>query len=108
MGYKSLFLHDDQYLVWWWKHLWKLKAPKKTRIFLQFALKDKVLTWKNIQKGVMKVQVFVFYVEGLKKIFIICQVTIHMFNKFGRRLQSSHLSQMFVKELQLKNAFKNV
>lgn len=44
------FILDPQGPVWWWKLLWKLRAPKKTQVFMWLALKNKVLTWEALQK----------------------------------------------------------
>ena len=32
-------------LKWWWKVLWKMKCPLKTKIFSWFLLSSKALTW---------------------------------------------------------------
>jgi hypothetical protein len=36
--------------VWWWRKLWKVKSPTKTRLFMWNVLQNKVLTWDNLQK----------------------------------------------------------
>jgi hypothetical protein len=36
--------------VWWWKKLWKLKCPAKTRLFMWNVLSNKVSTWDILQK----------------------------------------------------------
>jgi hypothetical protein len=36
--------------VWWWRNLWKVKSPAKTRLFMWNVLQNKVLTWDNLQK----------------------------------------------------------
>jgi hypothetical protein len=36
--------------VWWWRKLWKIKSPAKTRLFMWNVLLNKVLTWDNLQK----------------------------------------------------------
>ena len=33
--------------VWWWKKLWKINSPPKTRLFMWCALKNNVPTWEN-------------------------------------------------------------
>jgi hypothetical protein len=35
---------------WWWRGLWKLKAPLKTKIFMWSALVNKVPTWDKMRK----------------------------------------------------------
>lgn len=35
---------------WWWKKVWKLNSPLKTRIFFWLAMSNKILTWDNGQK----------------------------------------------------------
>ena len=36
--------------IWWWKKLWKINSPPKTRLFLSCVPENKVLTWDNLQK----------------------------------------------------------
>ena len=31
--------------IWWWKLIWKMKCPLKTKIFCWFLLSGKALTW---------------------------------------------------------------
>ena len=49
-GYKKLsvgaVLGDER---WWWKKLWKLHCPPKTRIFMWCVLENKVPTWDVLQ-----------------------------------------------------------
>jgi hypothetical protein len=47
-----MYLEGDQEECWWWKPLWKLKAPLKSRIFFWLALSNKALTWKVLQRRV--------------------------------------------------------
>jgi hypothetical protein len=35
---------------WWWRGLWKLKAPLKTKIFMWSTLVNKVPTWDKMRK----------------------------------------------------------
>ena len=35
---------------WWWKKLWKIHSPPKTRLFLWCVLENKVPTWDTLQK----------------------------------------------------------
>ena len=45
IGYLQLTLDRfEEELTWWWKVLWKLKCPLKTKIFSWFILSDKALT----------------------------------------------------------------
>ena len=37
-------------LAWWWKKLWKIQSPPKTRLFLWCVLENKVPTWDNLQE----------------------------------------------------------
>ena len=37
-------------LVWWWKILWKLKCPGKTKLFFWAILENKAPTWDILQK----------------------------------------------------------
>ena len=37
-------------LAWWWKKLWNIQSPPKTRIFLWCVLENKVPTWDNLQE----------------------------------------------------------
>ena len=43
-GYAQLMIRDMNH-IWWWKVLWKLKCPLKTKLFCWFLLSGKVLTW---------------------------------------------------------------
>lgn len=36
--------------VWWWKPLWKLKCPAKTKLFMWCILYNKASTWDVLQK----------------------------------------------------------
>ena len=36
--------------VWWWRPLWKLKCPAKTKLFMWCVLNNKVPTWDVLQK----------------------------------------------------------
>jgi hypothetical protein len=50
-GYIQLNLEQLQREpVWWWKKLWKIKCPTKTRLFMWNALSNKVPTWDILQK----------------------------------------------------------
>ena len=33
IGNKAMFLAEEQESEWWWKPLWKVKAPLKSRIY---------------------------------------------------------------------------
>ena len=43
-GYAQL-MNRELDLIWWWKLVWKLKCPLKTKIFSWFILYGKALTW---------------------------------------------------------------
>ena len=36
--------------VWWWKSLWKLKCPAKSKLFMWCVLENRVPTWDILQK----------------------------------------------------------
>ena len=36
--------------VWWWRPLWRLKCPAKTKLFMWCVLNNKVPTWDMLQK----------------------------------------------------------
>ena len=36
--------------AWWWKPLWRLKCPAKTKLFMWCVLNNKVPTWDVLQK----------------------------------------------------------
>ena len=44
MGYNELIFREVD-LNWWWKVLWKMKCPLKTKNFSWFLLTGKALTW---------------------------------------------------------------
>jgi hypothetical protein len=50
LSYEALMDAVGQEEVWWWNKIWKIKVPKKTRIFLWLTLKNKVPTWEGLQK----------------------------------------------------------
>jgi hypothetical protein len=51
LGYASKFSEEQGAMrLWWWKAVWKLVFPLKTRIFLWLVLENKVLMWDNGQK----------------------------------------------------------
>lgn len=35
---------------WWILWLWKVFVPLKVKLFLWLSIKDKILTWRNLQK----------------------------------------------------------
>jgi hypothetical protein len=41
-----MFSTEVQEPDWWWKMIWKLKAPKETQIFMWLAIKNKAMTWE--------------------------------------------------------------
>lgn len=43
-GYGELINREVE-SVWWWKVIWKMKCPLKTKIFSWFLLSGKALTW---------------------------------------------------------------
>ena len=43
-GYAQL-INRDMDLIWWWKVLWKLKCPLKSKQFCWFLFSGKALTW---------------------------------------------------------------
>ena len=36
--------------IWWWKILWKLKCPAKTRLFMWCVLENRAPTWDILQR----------------------------------------------------------
>ena len=49
-GYAQLMMDREVEYSWWWRVLWKLKFPLKTKIFCWFILLDKALTWDVLVK----------------------------------------------------------
>jgi hypothetical protein len=48
LGYKAwLEENSETQLKWWWKPLWKIKAPPRCKLTLWLALNNKLLTWDN-------------------------------------------------------------
>jgi hypothetical protein len=48
LGYKAWL--EDNFVThpkWWWKPLWKLKAPPRCKLTLWLAMNNKLLTWDN-------------------------------------------------------------
>lgn len=41
---------DPREEVWWWRPLWKLKCPAKTKLFMWYVLENRVPTWDTLQK----------------------------------------------------------
>jgi hypothetical protein len=51
LGYIALNLDlFQQQQSWWWKGLWKLKCPQKSKLFLWATLNGKIPTWDILQK----------------------------------------------------------
>ena len=50
LGYTTLQTYEVQEVCWWWKKLWKVKAPPKCTLFLWLVLNNKCLTWDGLQK----------------------------------------------------------
>jgi hypothetical protein len=51
LGYTTFSLdHLQDEPRWWWKGLWKLKAPLKSKLFMWTALLNKVPTWDKMRK----------------------------------------------------------
>jgi hypothetical protein len=51
LGYTTLsidLLQEEP--LWWWKGLWKLKAPLKSKLFMWTTLSNKVPTWDKMWK----------------------------------------------------------
>ena len=42
-GYAQLMIRDMDH-IWWWKVLWKMRCPLKTKLFCWFLLSGKALT----------------------------------------------------------------
>ena len=40
----------DRDVVWWWKSLWKINFPPKTKLFMWCVLENKAPSWDNLQK----------------------------------------------------------
>lgn len=49
LGYLSLQEDEQIDIVWWYKKLWKFKAPPSILLFW-FILKNQILTWAYMQK----------------------------------------------------------
>ena len=59
-------------LSWWWKVLWKLKCPLKSKFFCWFLFSDKTLTWVSWLEEVLKDRVDVTCVNWrMNQIFIL-------------------------------------
>ena len=51
LGYKVMFMEGSQDEVeWWWKALWKLKAPHRSKVHMLLVLGNKPSTREVIQK----------------------------------------------------------
>ena len=51
MGYLCLSAGvENRVEVWWWRSLWKLKCPAKSKLFMWCVLNNKVPTWDVLQK----------------------------------------------------------
>jgi len=46
LGYAYMNVPDRKGAIWWCKKIWKLKGPKKTKIYMLLALENKALTWE--------------------------------------------------------------
>jgi hypothetical protein len=50
LSYEVLSSIDDQEESWWWPNIWKVRAPKKTKVFMWLLLMNMVPTWDLLQK----------------------------------------------------------
>lgn len=51
LGYAAKAVESEEgERKWWWKVIWKLSCPLKTKIFLWLVLANKVLSWDNCRK----------------------------------------------------------
>jgi ribonuclease HI len=91
MGYIKLNL--DLYQrepVWWWKNLWKLNCPAKTRLFMWNVLSNKVSTWEILQKrnnhGPGWCSLCKYEGETTIHIFLECRFIIEVWSEVSRLL----------------------
>jgi len=54
VGYRALSNDLNQRdPKWWWKKLWKINCPPKSKLFMWSVLENKAPTWDNLQKKQM-------------------------------------------------------
>lgn len=68
----------------WWKHLWKLKAPPRSRLLLWCILRNKIPTGDNLMKRAFFGPHWCHFCkkdgESASHIFLNCQVIHHLWN----------------------------
>eukprot|EP00253_Pinus_taeda_P007705 PITA_07705 len=76
--------------VWWAKPLFKLKCPKKSRIFFWCALKNKIPTWEILQsrfkQGPGRCPLCLAASESIQHLFLDCPFTRQVWNEVEKFL----------------------
>jgi hypothetical protein len=67
---------------WWWRKIWKLNSPLKTRIFLWLALTKKILTWDDGQKRKLIGLEYVLSASPMRNQSTICLFIVLMQGRF--------------------------
>ena len=75
----------NRVVVWWWKTLWKIHCPPKTRLFMWRVLENKVSCWENLQKKeVFRDRVDVSCAKMMMSWFFTSFYSAHISKKYGR------------------------
>jgi hypothetical protein len=77
--------------VWWWKKIWKLACPTKSRLFMWNVLTNKVSTWDILQKrnnyGPWRCSLCKSEGESTLHIFLECQFIKDVWIEVSRHLK---------------------
>jgi hypothetical protein len=67
LGYQANFSSNIENGAWWWKGLWKVKAPKKEKIFMWLILMNRVFTWEIYRNEITRGLEFASSIEKMRK-----------------------------------------
>jgi len=71
--------------VWWWKPLWKLDCPAKTKLFMWCVLENKAPSWDNLQKrsfqGPGWCALCKRELETVEHLFLACSFTVEVWKE---------------------------
>eukprot|EP00253_Pinus_taeda_P017420 PITA_17420 len=80
-------------LGWWFKQLWKLKSPPKSKILFWCILNSKIPTWDNLQARFMhgpgRCTMCKSEAETINHLFLRCPEVIHIWGEVGKLLNKT-------------------
>jgi hypothetical protein len=85
LGYQAMFSVGEVAVWWWWKTLWKVKAPPKSKFLMWLSLSDKVLTWDLLQRrgkvGPSRCPLCKLHEESNSHIFLHCSYSCQVWRE---------------------------